>query len=426
MGYAGHQFGNWVPQLGDGRAVLLGEIVDRDGIRRDIQLKGAGITPYSRSGDGRASIGPVVREYLASEAMAALGIATTRALAAVATGELVYRARPEPGGIITRVASSHVRVGTFQYIASRQGAEGVRTLADYVIRRHYPDLVEADQPYTALLQAVMERTADLVASWLLVGFIHGVMNTDNMSVVGETIDYGPFGFVDLYHPGTVYSSIDTQGRYAYNQQPAIAQWNMARLAETLLPLLDDDEEAAVAVAQTALTAFADRFEASYHAGLRRKLGLMEQRREDVDLAFELLQIMARGGADMTLTFRRLSNLGNSGPESADSAGDGPVRNLFEQPDAFDAWVHKWRQRLAFEQRDEAERQSAMRAVNPAFILRNHLAQQAVDAAIEHLDFQPMESLLAVLSRPFDDQPQHEQYSLPPKPEERVLRTFCGT
>jgi uncharacterized protein YdiU (UPF0061 family) len=419
--YAGHQFGNWVPQLGDGRAVLLGEVVDRDGMRRDIQLKGAGPTPYSRIGDGRASIGPVVREYLASEHMAALGIATTRALAAIATGEHVFRERPEPGGILARVASSHVRVGTFQYIASREGRDGVQILADYVIDRHYPGLADSANPYLALLEAVSERTADLVASWLMVGFIHGVMNTDNLSVAGETLDYGPFGFVDFYDPGTVYSSIDAQGRYAYNRQPDIAQWNLARLAETLLPLIDENGDAAVEKAYSVLSGYARRFETRYHEGLRRKIGLSVARDGDAELALELLEIMGSSNADMTLTFRRLSYL-----DGTDPRGDDPVRELFAQPGAFDAWARKWRQRLAVENRGEAERRSAMCAVNPAYILRNHLAQRAVDAAVESLDFSPMERLLEVLSHPYDDQPGNGDYSLPPKPEERVLRTFCGT
>lgn len=426
MGYAGHQFGNWVPQLGDGRAVLLGEVIDRHGTRRDIQLKGAGITPYSRAGDGRASIGPVVREYLASEAMAALGIATTRSLAVVTTGEPVYRERPEPGGILTRVASSHVRIGTFQYIASRHGIEGVRTLADYVIARHYPELLNSDQRYRYLLDRVIERTADLVASWLLVGFIHGVMNTDNMSVAGETIDYGPFGFVDFYHPATVYSSIDVHGRYAYNQQPAIAHWNLTRLAETLLPLLDDNEEAAVESAEAALAVFADRFERTYHSGLRRKLGLLQEREGDRELAFEFLQCMAQGGADMTLSFRHLSRLRAEVKSESGPAGENEITELFNQPGAISVWLQKWRQRLAVESRSDEERQADMRDANPAFILRNHLAQQAVDAAIERLDFQPMDRLLDVLSRPFEDQPENQAYAFPPKPEEQVLRTFCGT
>ncbi|TMJ72071.1 MAG: YdiU family protein, partial [Alphaproteobacteria bacterium] len=277
MAYAGHQFGHFVPQLGDGRAILLGEVVDRDGVRRDIQLKGSGPTPFSRQGDGRAALGPVLREYIVSEAMAALGIPTTRTLAAVATGETVLRETPLPGAVLTRIASSHIRVGTFQFFAARGDVDGIRDLADYVIARHYPEAAAAPNRYRALLDSVIARQSELVAKWLLVGFIHGVMNTDNMSVAGETIDYGPCAFMDTYDPGTVYSSIDTVGRYAYGNQPRIAKWNLARLAETLLPLLAEDKDAAVAAAQEAIGAFATLFESAYTAGLRRKIGLVERR-----------------------------------------------------------------------------------------------------------------------------------------------------
>jgi len=273
MAYAGHQFGHFVPQLGDGRAVLLGEVIDRDGVRRDIQLKGAGRTPFSRQGDGRAVLGPVLREYIVSEAMAALGIPTTRALAAVTTGETVWRDAPLPGAILTRVASSHIRVGTFQFFAARRDVDAIRHLADYVIARHYPEAVDAANRYRALLDLVISRQAELVAKWLLVGFIHGVMNTDNTSIAGETIDYGPCAFMDTYHPATVYSSIDTGGRYSYGNQPRIAQWNLGRLAETILPLLAEDEDTAVKEAQDAIDAFTTRFETAYAAGLSRKLGL---------------------------------------------------------------------------------------------------------------------------------------------------------
>src|ERR687893_1897549 len=279
--YAGHQFGNFVPQLGDGRAILLGELIDRAGERRDLQLKGAGRTPFSRGGDGRASLGPVLREYVVSEAMAALGVPTTRALAAVTTGETVIRETVLPGAILTRVASSHIRVGTFQFFASRGDAEGVRLLADHVIARHYPEAARAEKPYRALLDAVVRAQAELIARWMLVGFIHGVMNTDNMSVAGETIDYGPCAFIDAYDPAAVFSSIDSFGRYAYGNQPNIAKWNLARLAETLLPLLAEGEEAAIAQAHEALDAFAPAFEAAYHAGLRKKLGLFTEADEDL-------------------------------------------------------------------------------------------------------------------------------------------------
>ena len=429
MGYAGHQFGHWVPRLGDGRALLIGEVIDRKGVRRDLQLKGSGPTPYSRRGDGRSSIGPVVREYLASEFMHALGIPTTRALAAVSTGEQVVRQRMEPGGILCRVASSHVRVGTFEFFARNGKTDEVRVLADYVIERHYPDCHDnrhdnrrdADNPYAAMFAAVVRRQARLIADWLRVGFIHGVMNTDNCSVVGETIDYGPFGFIDQFDPATVYSSIDHGGRYAYNQQPAIAQWNLARLAECLLPLFDAHQEAAVELANEQLQAFSGEFEAAFHPALAAKIGLGAEPVDHVQLALDLMDLMSANTADMTLVFRGLSHLPASGPEE-----DEPVRILFDNPAAFDAWARRWRAHLAAEGRNDQERQAAMRRVNPAFILRNHLAQQAVDAAIERLDFEPMRRLHAVLARPYDDQPEASELALPPAPEERVLTTFCGT
>src|SRR3954471_21037814 len=306
MAYAGHQFGQFVPQLGDGRAILLGEVIDRDGIRRDIQLKGSGPTPFSRRGDGRAALGPVLREYIVSEAMFALGIPTTRSLAAVITGENVMRETMLPGAVLTRVASSHIRVGTFQFFAVRRDTDAIRRLADHVIARHYPDLAKAGQPYHALLEAVIARQAELVARWLLVGFIHGVMNTDNTSVAGDTIDYGPCAFMDNYDPATVFSSIDEMGRYAYGNQPRIALWNLTRFAECLLPLLSDDQEKAIAEAQSALEKFAEKFDAAYQAGLRRKLGLFTARDDDPELANDLLKTMAENQADFTLTFRRLS------------------------------------------------------------------------------------------------------------------------
>src|ERR1700712_2025548 len=306
MAYAGHQFGHFSPQLGDGRAILLGEVIDADGIRRDIQLKGSGPTPFSRRGDGRAALGPVLREYIVSETMAALGIPTTRSLAAVVTGESVMRETPLPGAVLTRVASSHIRVGTFQFFAARGDTEGVRRLADHVIDRHYPYIAKAERRYRALLDAVIARQAELVARWLLVGFIHGVMNTDNTSISGETIDYGPCAFMDAYDPATVFSSIDEQGRYAYGNQPQITLWNLTRFAETLLPLLSDDQEKAIADAQESLGDFAEKFNTAYQAGLRAKLGLFTERDGDPALAQDLLDAMAKNQADFTLTFRRLS------------------------------------------------------------------------------------------------------------------------
>jgi uncharacterized protein YdiU (UPF0061 family) len=420
IAYAGHQFGSFVPQLGDGRAILLGEVIDRAGVRRDIQLKGSGPTPFSRRGDGRAALGPVLREYLVSEAMAALGIPTTRALAAVKTGETVVREELLPGAVFTRVASSHIRVGTFQFFAARRDIEGLRFLADHVIARHYPQAGESEHRYRALLEGVIARQADLVAQWLLVGFIHGVMNTDNMSVAGETIDYGPCAFMDAYDPATVFSSIDHGGRYAYGNQPRIALWNLTRLAEALLPLLADDQEAAIAQAQEVLGGFAPRFETAYHAGLRRKLGLATEREGDAALAGDLLNVMTENQADFTLTFRHLADAA-AGPE-----GHEAVRNLLVNPQAYDGWAARWRERLAEEAQEPAARRDAMRAANPAFIPRNHRVEAMIQAAVERNDFAPFEELLRVLSRPYDDQPEFARYATPPQPHERVHATFCGT
>ena len=416
--YAGHQFGHFVPQLGDGRAILLGEVVDRDGVRRDIQLKGSGRTPFSRAGDGRAALGPVMREYLVSEAMAGFGIPTTRSLAAVVTGDTVLRERPLPGAVLTRVASSHIRVGTFQYFAARRDVDALRLLADHVISRHYPQCVQADRPYVALLQAVSGAQAELIARWLLVGFIHGVMNTDNMSIAGETIDYGPCAFMDAFDPGAVFSSIDHAGRYAYGNQPRIALWNLSRLAEAMLPLFSEDQEQGVEAAHEALGDFVPRFQAAYHDGLRRKLGLLTARDEDVALAEDLLAAMAEGMADFTLTFRALG-------EAANGSADG-ARALFTDPSAFDAWAVRWRDRLRLDAADPAERSAAMDAVNPLYIPRNHLIEAVIQAAVERDDFGPFEELLKVVSNPYEDQPAFASYADPPEEQERVLQTFCGT
>jgi uncharacterized protein YdiU (UPF0061 family) len=365
MAYAGHQFGHFVPQLGDGRAILLGEVIDVDGVRRDIQLKGSGPTPFSRRGDGRAALGPVLREYIVSEAMAALGIPTTRSLAAVMSGESVIRETALPGAVLTRVAASHIRVGTFQYFAARGDTDGVRRLADHVINRHYPQTAGATLPYHALLEGVIARQAELVARWLLVGFIHGVMNTDNTSISGETIDYGPCAFMDHYDPAAVFSSIDEQGRYAYANQPRIALWNLTRLAECLLPLFSDDQDKAVEQAQLVLAGFPAKFTAAYQAGLRQKIGLFTERDGDEALVQDLLDAMAKNHADFTLTFRRLS-------DAADDVGrDQDVRQLFADPDAYDQWAVRWRQRAGEEPQAPAERAGVMRTVNPAFIPRNH-------------------------------------------------------
>ena len=412
MAYAGHQFGNFVPQLGDGRAILLGEVIDRSGIRRDIQLKGAGQTAFSRRGDGRAALGPVLREYLVSEAMAAFGIPTTRALAAVTTGDVVMRDRPLPGAVLTRVATSHVRVGTFQFFAARGDMDGVRQLADYVIDRHAPEARATANPYLGLLEWMIGRQSALIARWLLIGFIHGVMNTDNMSVVGETIDFGPCAFMDAYDPQTVFSSIDVGGRYAYGNQSRIALWNLSRLAECLLPLLAADEDQAIALANQAMADYADRFNAAYADGMRQKLGLHQPHDDDLKLATDLLSIMAASHADFTLTFRRL--------------GEDRAVELFTDPGDFLDWRHRWHRRLGLEGATAQSRQPAMNRVNPALIPRNHRIEEVIEAAVEDQDFDPFHHLHQALRTPFEDKPEFAHFQSPPRPEERVLQTFCGT
>jgi serine/tyrosine/threonine adenylyltransferase len=420
MAYAGHQFGYFVPQLGDGRAILLGEVVDVDGVRRDIQLKGSGPTPFSRRGDGRAALGPVLREYIVSEAMAALGIPTTRSLAVTITGESVMRETALPGAVLTRVASSHIRVGTFQYFAARGDTEGVKRLADHAIARHYPDAAKAERPYHALLEGVIARQAELVARWLMVGFIHGVMNTDNTSISGETIDYGPCAFLDHYDPAAVFSSIDEQGRYAYANQPRIALWNLTRLAECLLPLFSDDKDKAIEQAQTMLGEFPGKFTAAYRAGLHRKIGLFTERDDDEALVQDLLDAMAKNKADFTLTFRGLSDA------AEDTKRDPEVGQLFDDPAAYTEWATRWRQRLADEPQMPAERAGVMRTVNPAFIPRNHRIEAVIEAAVTRDDFAPFEELLLVLSKPYEEQPAFADYANPPEAHQRVLQTFCGT
>ncbi|WP_455272306.1 protein adenylyltransferase SelO [Rhizobium herbae] len=420
MAYAGHQFGQFVPLLGDGRAILLGEVIDTHGKRRDIQLKGAGKTPYSRRGDGRAALGPVLREYIVSEAMFALGIPTTRALAAVVTGEPVYREKVLPGGVITRVAASHIRVGTFQFLAARGDTENLKILADHVIDRHYPEIKGHERPYLALLQAVIERQASLIARWLCVGFIHGVMNTDNCAVSGETIDFGPCAFLDAYDPAKVFSSIDRGGRYAYASQPAIGQWNMARLAETLLPLLDPEPSEAVNLANDAIGGYGARFQNHWLAGMKAKIGLQTEEDGDLDLVQGLLSAMHRNEADFTLTFRRLCDAAES------SAKDGPLRDLFGNTADIDAWLFAWRERTGREPLPDAQTAAEMRKVNPAFIPRNHRIEQAIRAAEDDGDFSLFEALNDVLAKPYEDQPSFAAYAAPPAPAEEVLQTFCGT
>jgi len=421
--YAGHQFGHFVPQLGDGRANLLGEVIGRNGVRYDIQLKGSGRTPFSRGGDGRAALGPVLREYIVSEAMAALGVPTTRALAAVTTGERVLRGISLPGAVLTRVAASHLRVGTFQYFAARQDTEGTRLLADFAIARHYPEAAEATLPYQALLDGVIARQAKLIAQWMMLGFVHGVMNTDNTSISGETIDYGPCAFMEAYDPATVFSSIDHGGRYAYGNQARAAAWNLARLAEALLPVLAQEagsEEAALSSANHALASFEPQFMAARGDGLRRKLGFCMERETDAALAEDLLNRMAANRADFTLTFRHLCDA------AADPEGDAGVRILFDDPSAYDGWAPEWRQRLEQDGIDGRARAAAMRKANPLIIPRNHLVEAALDAASSRQDFKPFEELLEAVSRPYEERPGFEKYAKPARPGECVLQTFCGT
>ncbi len=425
MAYAGHQFGHFVPQLGDGRAILLGEVIDRHGQRRDIQLKGAGRTRFARGGDGRAALGPILREYLVSEAMHALGIPGTRALAAVTTGEPVYREEVLPGAILTRVAASHIRIGTFQYFAARGDTAAVKQLADYVIDRHYPDVINPDaendvrQPYLALLDAVVERQAALVARWMHVGFIHGVMNTDNTAISGETIDYGPCAFIDAYDPNTAFSSIDEHGRYAFANQPRVAQWNLARFAETLLPLIDPESQKAINLAHPVIVAFLPLFEQYWLTGMRRKVGLLTAEDGDLALVQALLEMMHASTADFTMTFRRLCDV------VMDQSGHAAVRSLFYPPHAYDQWAADWQARLDREPATPAARAHLMRQANPAFIPRNHRVEHAL-AAAAHGEFAPFEELLQVLTCPYETRPEWMAYAAPPKPSERVYQTFCGT
>lgn len=416
MAYSGHQFGGFAGQLGDGRAILLGEVVGKDGIRRDIQLKGSGLTPFSRRGDGRSALGPVLREYIVSEAMAALGVPTTRALAAVASGEQVARMSMEPGGVFTRVAQSHIRVGTFEHFASRQENDNLRVLADYAIVRHYPDARNDANPYRALLEGVIERQANLIAHWMQLGFIHGVMNTDNTSISGETIDFGPCAFMDDYDPAKVFSSIDQQGRYAYGNQGPIAQWNLTRFAETLIPLLDDDQETAIDQAKAALNAFTGIFQSALQKRFTAKIGLKGGAPEDWKLVNSLLTAMAEEAADFTLVFRHLSN-------ALESGDDQIVTRLFSDPAAITAWMNQWRARLS--DIDQSSALALMRRTNPVLIPRNHRVEEAIQAGYKG-DFKPFHRLNEALQKPFENRPEFEEYEAPPKPEEVVQATFCGT
>ncbi|NRD79740.1 YdiU family protein [Bacillus sp. BRMEA1] len=410
--YAGHQFGHFT-KLGDGRAILLGEQMTQAGERLDIQLKGAGRTPFSRGGDGRAALGPMLREFIISEAMHALGIPTTRSLAVVTTGDPVYRETVLPGAILTRVAASHIRVGSFQYAAKWGNMEELRSFADYTISRHFPDIDANENRYLSLLKEVIKRQAALIAKWQLVGFIHGVMNTDNMTISGETIDYGPCAFMDTYDPATVFSSIDMQGRYAYGNQPYIGGWNLARFAETLLPLLHVDEEQALQLAQDAIAEYSVLFRQNWLTGMRSKLGIFNEEPQDEALIDELLEIMQKHRADFTNTFRSLA---------LDKLED---LVFFETP-VFAKWYQQWQDRLGRQAEPKDSVQQLMQKNNPGVIPRNHRVEEALAAAVEQGDYSVMERLLVVLSQPFVYSPEQDAYCTLPEPSNAPFRTYCGT
>ncbi|HKX54803.1 MAG TPA: YdiU family protein, partial [Xanthomonadales bacterium] len=424
MAYAGHQFGSWNPQLGDGRALLIGEVLNPAGERFDIHLKGSGRTPWSRGGDGRAALGPVLREYIVSEAMAAMGIPTSRTLMAVTTGMPVFRdGRSLPGAVLARVARSHIRIGTVEFFASRRDEEALRLLADHVIARHYPEAANAEQPYFALFDGILQRQAKLVAKWQCVGFIHGVMNTDNMLLSGETIDYGPCAFMDDFDPATKYSSIDEGGRYAYRNQPAITHWNLACLAQALLPIFGPDQEASVEVLKEKLNEFARHFEQAHQRELNRKLGLADPGAESHQLGTDLFQLMAEQHSDFTLTFRRLAELAN--PQALSESAPG-IAALFEFPDAFASWLERWRMLAGVGPGSTRPQLAEMLNANPVYIPRNHRVEAAIRAAVDDTDFGPFNELVNVLKKPYDYQPGFDLYATPPLPEEVVPATFCGT
>ena len=420
MAYAGHQFGSWVPELGDGRVLLLGELIGLDGVRRDIQWKGSGPTRFSRMGDGRAVLGPIMREYIISEGMNGLGIPTARTLSAALTGEKIMREQLLPGAILTRVAQSHVRVGTFEYFSARKDIEGLRLLSDYVIRRHFPDAGNSKNPYSTLLYEVAVRQANLIAKWMLFGFIHGVMNTDNMQVVGETIDYGPCAFLDTYQPDVVFSSIDHMGRYAFGNQPKIAQWNLICMGQALLPLISENKDSAISQVKEVIDIYSSIYEEEWAKGMIAKLGFVKKIDGDIQIVQDLLHNMAKNGADFTLTFRRLCDLSI---KSSDS--DGHVRDLFTDSKEFDEWVIRWRRRLEIEGLGDTDRKSAMETVNPAFIPRNHLVDKAIRDGLNQ-DFGLFEKLLKVYKQPFKYQSEFKNFMKPPLSHQKVHQTFCGT
>ncbi len=416
--YAGHQFGHWNPQLGDGRALLIGEARAKDGIAYDIQLKGSGETPFSRAGDGRSPLGPVLREFIVSEAMHALGVPTTRALAAVTTGEKVVRDSLLPGAVLTRVARSHIRVGTFQFFSAQNNVNAVKALADFVIERHYPEAVNSENPYADLLNLVIKNQAKLIAKWQLLGFVHGVMNTDNMLVSGETIDYGPCAFMDEYNPNLVLSSIDHHGRYQYRNQPKIAQWNLSWFAQSLIPLLDSDEKKAIEIAQESISQFTELYEDYYQTGLHKKLGLSMATAESQKVVEKLLNLMAQERVDFTLTFRTLA--------SELTETDQNFSPAYELPMAFLEWKQAWKKQLDIQGIDLIKVQTSMLQLNPVFIPRNHLVEQVIDKATNENDFKPFHKLVGVLEKPFDYTADFEIYTRPAEKDQVVTQTFCGT
>ena len=416
--YAGHQFGHLSPQLGDGRALLLGEVVDANGNRRDIQLKGSGPTPFSRNGDGLSALGPVLREYLMGEAMHALGIPTTRALAAVTTGDLVYRETKLPGGILTRVAASHIRVGTFEFFAARNEQDKVKQLADYAIDRHYPHVREANNPYFAFFEEVVRAQAQLIAKWMNIGFIHGVMNTDNMTISGETIDYGPCAFMDAFDPATCFSSIDHQGRYAFEKQPPIGQWNLTRFGETLIPLIDEDQDKAVEALTEALNAYRDIYQAAWFEGATAKIGITSPTDEDRALVSNLYSVMLADEADLTLVHRHLSR--------AATGNDVPAQIQFKDQAGINDWLNRWRPRLDSQEKSATEIAENMDRINPIYIPRNHKVEEALEAAVDNQNMTPFNDLLELLKNPFQEIDGKDGYTLPASDHSAPYQTFCGT
>ena len=419
LAYAGHQYGNFVNQLGDGRAVLLGEVSTPNQERFDMQLKGSGQTRFSRQGDGRSPLGPVIREYVVSEAMNALGIPSTRSLAAVTTGEKVFREVILPGGILTRIAKSHIRVGTFEYFAAQKNTENLKTLADYTIKRHFPSLKDVANPYLSLLEIVSERQIELISKWMGVGFIHGVMNTDNTSIVGETIDYGPCAFMDEYNPSTVFSSIDAHGRYAFGNQPLIAQWNMACFANSLLALIDKDTEKATAKAQKVINNFPNKMGEAVMNVMCKKIGLDGTKTNSHETLTKLLKIMLDNKSDYTLTFLYLSDI-------IKGKGDDLFKQQFLKPNQISNWLKEWKELIKDENLAKKAIALSMEGSNPAFIPRNHLVERAIEAAVESNDFSEMKTLLTILSKPYEEQSRYGEYMKPPKSHEVVHQTFCGT